>query len=72
MQAAPVKWCCAEMCRWWNVLIGFGVRGHDASTSQEVNLYRELPQANGRVIVEVVPIQCCPWCGETVEPCREK
>jgi hypothetical protein len=71
-QAAPVKWCCVEMCRWWGVLIGFGVRDHAASTNQTVNLYCDRPQANGTTILEVVPVACCPWCGEAVETCREK
>jgi hypothetical protein len=29
-------------------------------------------QAGGRFIVEMVPVEFCPWCGEAVEPCRVK
>jgi hypothetical protein len=69
-QAEPVKRCCADMARWWGNLIGFGVRDVPASTSAAVNLWRDRPQANGRTILEVVPIQRCPWCGEPIETCR--
>ena len=71
-QAASVKFCCVEMCRRWNVLIGFGVVGHDRSTSCEVNLSIPRPQANGCTLAEVVPVAFCPWCGEAVETCRRK
>ncbi len=71
-QVAPVKFCCAGMCRWWNILIGFGIVGHERSTSKEVNLCVPRAQANGRALVEVVPIEFCPWCGEAVETYLEK
>jgi hypothetical protein len=67
-----VKWCCIEMCRWWNVLIGFGVRGCPASTSRDVNLFIDRPQANGENVVETVEIAFCPFCGQPVEACRVK
>src|SRR5205085_1660362 len=67
-QAAPVKWCCEGLCRRWVVLIGFGVRGHDASTSRTVKLYSDRPQATGRAALGVVPVACGPFCGEAVEP----
>jgi hypothetical protein len=67
-----VKWCCAEMCRWWNVLVGFGVRDCPASTSREVNLFRDRPQASGKTVLETVPLAFCPFCGEPVEACRMK
>jgi hypothetical protein len=66
-----VRWCCTGMARWWGVLVGFGVRDC-ASTSRTVNIYLNRPQANGKTAVEVVPIDCCPWCGEAVEVCRSK
>jgi len=71
-QAAPVRWCCEGMCRHWTNLIGFGVRDCAASTSRDVNLYRDRPQANGGTMLEVVPVAFCPFCGEAIEPCREK
>ncbi len=71
-QTAPVKFCCVEMCRWWDVLIGFGVVGHDRSTSKEVNLCMPRAQANGRILAEVVPVEFCPWCGEPVKACRKE
>jgi len=69
-QTAPVKFCCAEMCRRWSVLIGFGVLGHDRSTSREVNLSIPKPQAKGHTLMEVVPVAFCPWCGQPVEVCQ--
>ena len=71
-QQGPVKFCCASMCRWWDLLIGFGVKGGTPSTSREVNLFAERSQANGKAVQELVPVDFCPWCGETVETCREK
>jgi hypothetical protein len=67
-----VQYCCERMRQQWGRLIGFGVLGHRASTSREVNLASAVPQANGRTVLEVVPIECCPFCGETVETCRVK
>jgi hypothetical protein len=67
----PVKFCCAPMCRWWGVLIGFGV-GDRPSTDRGVNLFHRRPQANGKSVLEVVPVKHCPWCGEVVETCRVK
>lgn len=66
-----VRFCCAEMCRRWGVLIGFGAKGC-ASTSRDVCLYLDRPQAHGPAVLELVPVTCCPWCGEPVEVCREK
>ena len=67
-----VRFCCAEMCRWWNRLIGFGVRDAAASTDRAVNLFMEHPQANGSRLLEIVPVEYCPWCGEFVEMVRTK
>ena len=71
-RTGPVKFCCADMCRHWDVLICFGVRGVEWSISRDVSLQMVRPQANGRDICEVVPVQCCPWCAETIEVCRVK
>src|SRR5262245_55577117 len=35
-RTGPAKFCCVEMCRWWGVLIGFGMRGCERSTISEV------------------------------------
>jgi len=67
-----VTFCCAAMRRWWGVLVSFGVRDCPASTSREVNLYHERPQANGKTVLEVVPIDYCPFCGENIVICRRK
>jgi hypothetical protein len=67
----PVEFCCAAMCHWWGVLIGFGV-GDRPSTHRGVNLYHRRSQANGKSVLEVVPVEHCPWCGEPVETCRVK
>ena len=71
-QQGPVRFCCESMCRWWGLLVGFGVLGHSASTSRDVCLYLSRPQVNGVQSLEVVPVQHCPWCAEAIEPCREK
>ena len=67
-----VDFCCAAMCRWWGLLVGFGAKGGAASTSNEVNLYLDRPQVNGGVAVELIPIDHCPFCGEAVEVHRLK
>lgn len=69
-QQGPVEFCCAAMCRWWNVLIGFGA-GDRPSTDRGVNLLLPRQQAGGAHAVELVPISCCPFCGEAIEAnCR--
>jgi hypothetical protein len=67
-----VKFCCASLARWWGLLIGFGVRDCPASTSRDVCLYLDRPQASRAPVLELVPVECCPWCGEVVEAVREK
>jgi hypothetical protein len=71
-EQTDVAFCCAGMARQWGKLFGFGVKDATASTSRNVNLFVDRPQANGRSILEVVPIQHCPFCGETIETVREK
>jgi hypothetical protein len=70
-QQGPVKFCCVEMCRRWGTVIGLGARGA-SSTDRAVNLYLDRPQANGRTVLELVPVEHCPWCGEPVETVRIK
>src|ERR1700737_2771993 len=70
-QQGPVKFFCASMCQWWGQLVGFGARGA-SSTSMEVSLYSERPQANGKAVLELVPVDFCPWCGEGIETVRTK
>jgi hypothetical protein len=67
-----VAFCCPVMERQWGKLFGFGVKGFPASTSRNVNLFVDRQQANDRRILELVPIQHCPFCGEAVETVREK
>jgi hypothetical protein len=67
-----IVFCCAEMAQRWGKLFGFGARGVPACTSREVSLFLERAQANGGTILEVVPIQHCPFCGEAIETVREK
>lgn len=71
-QTAPIKPCCAEMARRWGSLVCFGIAGARRSTSREVNLYVPQPQANGKAVLEVVPVAFCPWCGEAVKTYRMK
>lgn len=71
-QQTSVSFCCEEMARRWGKLLGFGARDTAASTSREVNLFIDRAQANGRTILELVPIQFCPFCGEPVETVRKK
>ena|SRR6266478_2871842 len=68
-QPGRVRFCCDSMRQWWGRLLVFGVQGCQASTSREVCLYLSRPQANGADAVEVVPVDFCPWCAETIEPC---
>ncbi len=71
-QSGRVKFCCVEMNRWWGRLIGFGARDCPESTSREVSLFLSRLQTNGKATLEVVPVQCCPWCGEAIGVCRSK
>ena len=71
-QQTRVTSCCAAMARQWGKLLGFGSRGVPPCTSNDVNLFVDRPQANGRMILELVPIQHCPFCGEAIEAVREK
>jgi hypothetical protein len=67
-----VSFCCREMERQWDRLIGFGAKDCPRSTSRDVNLFTLRPQANGKPVLEVTPFAFCPWCGEAAEPCRVK
>lgn len=71
-QQTRVSFCCAEMEHQWGRLLGFGARGIAACTSRDVSLFIDRQQANGRTILEVVPIQHCPFCGEAIVTVREK
>ena len=63
--------CCEGMARQWGRLVAFGVAGK-ATTGREVCLGVPRPQANGTPILEVVPMECCPWRAAPVETCRVK
>jgi len=67
-----VAFCCAGMECQWNKLLGFGARDIAACTSRDVNLFVDRPQANGRMALELMPIQHCPFCGEAIETVRDK
>lgn len=71
-QQTNVSFCCAEMARQWGKLFGFGARDILACPSRDVNLFIDRPQANGRTILELMPIQHGPFCGEAIEAVREK
>jgi hypothetical protein len=71
-QQTRVTFCCETMRGKWGKLIGFGARNVSACTNRDVNLFIDRPQANGRTILEIVPIQCCPFCGEPIETVRAK
>jgi hypothetical protein len=66
-----VVFCCEAMREQWGRVIGFGAKGCSRSTSRDVNSYHCHPQKKG-FIVELVPIQFCPFCGQVVETCRVK
>jgi hypothetical protein len=70
--AGAVRWCCADLCKWWDRLIGFGVPGVPASTDRAVNLAVPVPQTHGGTVLELVPVAFCPFCGEPVEAVRAK
>lgn len=65
-----VTFCCASMKCQWGRLIGFGTRDVSASTSRDVSIFLDHPQANGRMILELLPIRHCPFCGEAIEKVR--
>jgi hypothetical protein len=67
-----VVFCCGQMRRRWGSLIAFGAPGHPRTTSRDVNSAVAVPQADGSVAVELIPIEHCPFCGEPVETCRAK
>ena len=71
-EASRVVFCCADMRRQWDRLIGFGVRGCARSTSRDVSLFTAITQTNGKTVLEVTPIIFCPWCGAAVEACIAK
>jgi hypothetical protein len=71
-EQGPVDFCCASMWRWWDVMIGFGVRACTASTSRGVSLFYDRPQASGKSLIEIVEVHFCPFCGEAIETCQMK
>lgn len=71
-QQTSVSFCCAGMARQWGKLLGFGARGVSACTSRDANLFVDRPQANRRSVLELLPIQHCPFCGEAIETVQEK
>jgi hypothetical protein len=71
-EQAAVEFCCAEMGRQWDRLIGFGVKGYPRSTSRDVNLFTVRPQAHGSFVLEVTAVVFCPWCGVAVEMIRRE
>lgn len=71
-QQTSVSFCCAVMARRWGKLLGFGARDGAVCTSRDVSLFIDRQQANGRTVLELVPIQHCPFCGEVIETVREK
>jgi hypothetical protein len=71
-EETDVEYCCPTMRRCWGVLIGFGVRGHLRSTSRDVAIFTTHPQANGKIVQGIMPVEFCPFCGQTIETCRDK
>lgn len=71
--AGPLLFCCGDMADWWDILIGFGVRGHPRTSSREVNLFTSVvPQSNGGLVIGITEVRNCPWCGEPITVCRIK
>jgi hypothetical protein len=61
------------MADWWDLLIGFGVRGQCRTSSREVNLFTSVvPKTNGGVVMGITEVRNCPWCGEPITVCRMK
>lgn len=71
-QIGQIQFCCSEMKSRWGSLVGFGVHGHQETTSREVNLWTQHPQASEAIINGITPIHHCPWCGEVIQNYREK
>jgi len=71
-QVGEPAFCCEAMHRHWGLMVGFGVRGAERSTSKEINLWTRLPQASGFGAWGLVAIHFYPFCREAVEICRVK
>jgi hypothetical protein len=71
-EQTDVTFCCDTLCRCWDVLVGFGVKGCLRSTSREVGIFTSHAQANGKPVVGVMPVDFCPFCGEVIQTCRVK
>ncbi len=68
-----VHFCCREMQDEWDILVGFGVKGHRRTTSREVNIFTSHHmQRSGNCILGLTEIRFCPWCGEEVVVVRVK
>lgn len=72
-QVGILHFCCQEMLDEWDILIGFGVKGHRRTSSREVNIFTSHHiQIGGNCILGVTEIRYCPWCGEEIEVVRVK
>lgn len=72
-EQTDIWFCCQEMQGEWDILIGFGIKGHRRTTSREVNIFASHHmQMSGNSVLGVVEIRYCPWCGEEIEVVRVK
>ena len=69
-EQADLCFCCEDMRREWDKLIGFGICGHPRTTSREVNLFGLHLYSTGTIIPAITEIRHCPWCGEEIELVR--
>ncbi len=63
-RVGPLQFCCKEMWDEWDILVGFGVKGHARTTSRAVNIFSYYPQ---HTVPGVTEIRYCPWCGSKIE-----
>jgi hypothetical protein len=71
-QTGLLTFCCDKMRVEWDILIGFGLKGHPRTSSREVNLFGLHQFSTGTIIPVITDIQFCPWCGEDIEVIRVK
>lgn len=71
-QTGLLDFCCEDLRREWDILIGFGIKGHPRTSSRHVNIFGLHQFSTGSIIPVITDIRYCPWCGEEIEVVRVK
>lgn len=69
-RTGSLAFCCSRMQAEWDILIGFGLKGHPRTSSREVNIFGLHQFSTGSIIPVITDINYCPWCGEGIEVVR--